>query len=304
MVPLVWDSKLRNIFVSFWDQSPLLRDAFIHYELWFFVCSSLLLWAVWGKSYILYMFWVKLLGDCFLVPFKPILLVVAKLVQENGHPDKALCIANIGAGIMRLGTFNCSGRISVLRELALFFLQKTAFSSCPLPLVPLSHSVWGLEFGRGLVPSWRPAWSSQQLVCQSWVTCYELSWKEGWMEKQKAGNTWNTRCRFVSRWALDEWTFKSWGFPQVFLWHKHDVVRASATSTQLCTLAIRIVSFWLCWPWGCNIVHCPKHKLHLYWAWRPVRFSSAVSAVWYGLFGRMQFSLIGINDVIGNWAFS
>eukprot|EP00435_Cladocopium_sp_Y103_P034367 s2891_g8.t2 len=28
-------------------------------------------------------------------------------------------------------------------------------------------------------------------------------------------------------------------------------------------------------------------------------FSSAVSAVWYGLFGRMQFSLIGINDVIG-----
>jgi hypothetical protein len=34
------------------------------------------------------------------------------------------------------------------------------------------------------------------------------------------------------------------------------------------------------------------------------RFSSAVSAVWYGLFGRMQFSLIGINDVIGRSACS
>lgn len=78
------------------------------------------------------MFWVKLLGDCFLVPFKPILLVVAKLVQENGHPDKALCIANIGAGIMRLGTFNCSGRISVLRELALFFLQKNSIFLLPI----------------------------------------------------------------------------------------------------------------------------------------------------------------------------
>lgn len=28
-------------------------------------------------------------------------------------------------------------------------------------------------------------------------------------------------------------------------------------------------------------------------------YSSAVSALWYGLFGRLQYGLIGINDVVG-----